>query len=168
MKKIGFLLFITALLISCSTSEKKTDIYAVTDIELEQYESFGEKFDPSSIYLNEAMQKKYKDLKAGDTLDIAFVSKVNSVCKAKGCWMKLALDQEKQTMVKFKNYGFFVPKNIENDTVIVKGRAYVGEMSIEEQKHFAQDAGKNEEEIAAITKPKKTYSFIADGVLLKQ
>ena len=93
---------------------------------------------------------------------------VNGVCKAKGCWMKVGLSDDIETTVRFKNYGFFVPMDIENDTVIVKGKAYVSETSIEELRHLAADAGKSEEEIAAINKTKKTYSLMADGVLVKQ
>jgi len=70
--------------------------------------------------------------------------------------------------VKFKDYGFFVPKDIDGEEVIINGKAFVNEVSVEEQRHYAKDAGQSEEEIAAITKPKKTYSFEADGVLLKQ
>jgi hypothetical protein len=44
----------------------------------------------------------------------------------------------------------------------------VSETSVEELRHYAEDAGKSQEEIEAITEPKKTYSFVADGVLLKE
>ena len=71
-------------------------------------------------------------------------------------------------MVKFKDYGFFMPKNIAGKEVIIDGKAYVSELSVEEQRHYAEDAGKSEEEIAAITEPKRTYSFEANGVLLKE
>jgi len=42
----------------------------------------------------------------------------------------------------------------------------VEEVSIDEQRHYAEDAGKSAEEIASITVPKRTYSFEADGVLV--
>ncbi len=42
------------------------------------------------------------------------------------------------------------------------------EVSVDEQWHYAKDAGKTKEDITLITKPKRTYSFEADGVLLKQ
>ncbi len=50
---------------------------------------------------------------------------------------------------------------------IVNGKAFVSETSVEELKHYAEDAGKSKEEIEAITEPKRTYGFLADGVLLK-
>jgi hypothetical protein len=71
-------------------------------------------------------------------------------------------------MVKFKDYGFFMPKNIAGKEVIVNGKAFVSEVSVEEQRHYAEDAGKSEDEIAAITEVKRTYTFEADGVLLKE
>ena len=80
--------------------------------------------------------------------------------------MKLKLENDEQVMVKFKDYGFFMPKNIAGKEVIVNGKAYVTEVSVEEQRHYAEDAGMSSEEIAMITEPKKTYSFEADGVLL--
>jgi len=61
-----------------------------------------------------------------------------------------------------------VPKDIAGKEVIVNGLAYVKETSVEEQRHYAEDAGKSEEEIATITSPKKSYAFEADGVLIKE
>ena len=47
-------------------------------------------------------------------------------------------------------------------------KAFVTEISVNELKHYAEDAGKSEEEIAEITEAEKTFAFEADGVLLKQ
>ncbi|MDY8134132.1 DUF4920 domain-containing protein [Aquimarina sp. 2201CG5-10] len=165
-KTILFLAGLTCIW-ACNSVQKDKSAFSVDDIKAETYNNFGEKVLSDQIYYKDAISEKYDQLKEGDTVDIAFSSTVNGVCKAKGCWMKVGLGDEKQAMVKFKNYGFFVPKDIENDTVIVQGKAFVSEMSVDEQRHFAMDAGKSEEEIAAITTPKKTYSFIADGVLIK-
>ena len=82
--------------------------------------------------------------------------------------MKLKLDDDNEVMVKFKDYGFFVPKDIAGQEVIINGVAFVNEMSVDEQKHYAEDSGETQQVIDAITSPKKTYSFEADGVLLKQ
>ncbi len=163
MNKIVF--FLMVLLITTGSCTNK---FSIKDTELTNYDSFGDQISSEDIYFKNAIAEKYEDIKEGDTVNIAFTSTVNDVCKAKGCWMKVALDNDKETMVKFKNYGFFVPKDIENQTVIVQGKAFVSEMSVEEQQHFASDAGKSKAEIAAITTPKKTYSFIANGVLIKK
>jgi hypothetical protein len=101
-----------------------------------------------------------------DTLNTKFKGTVTEVCQSKGCWMKIKLSEEEEVMVKFKDYGFFVPKDIAGKEVIVRGKAFKKEMSIEDQQHFAKDAGKTDEEIKKITKIKKAYGFEADGVLL--
>jgi hypothetical protein len=61
---------------------------------------------------------------------------------------------------------FLCQKNIADKEVIVNGKAFVSEVSIEEQRHYAEDAGKSEDEIAKIIEVKKTLSLEADGVLL--
>ena len=82
--------------------------------------------------------------------------------------MKVDLDDGNQVLVKFKDYGFFMPKDVAGKEVIINGKAFVEEMPVDEQRHYAEDAGKTPEEIAAITESKRTYSFEADGVLLIQ
>ena len=166
MNKIQLFLTVSLLImISCTNNQK--DSFAIQETALENYSPYGGEIVQDRVFYQGALAEKYQEMNVGDTLDIAFTSTVNDVCKAKGCWMKLAINKDEETMVKFKDYGFFVPKDIENDTVIVQGKAFVTEMSVEDQRHYASDAGKSEEEIATITKPKKTYSFIADGVLIK-
>ncbi|MBT8296250.1 MAG: DUF4920 domain-containing protein, partial [Gramella sp.] len=71
-------------------------------------------------------------------------------------------------MVKFKDYGFFVPKDIEGSEVIVEGIAFIEETSVEDRKHLAKDAGKTSEEIDNITEPSRTFGFLAHGVLIKK
>lgn len=135
----------------------------------QEYQVFGEKFSAENSLSARQMSEKYQDLKTGDTIPVKFTTTVTSVCKMKGCWMVLELpDTEEDPMVKFKDYGFFVPKDIEEKEVVVKGVAFIEETSVEDQKHFAEDGGRSQEEIDAISEPKISYGFLADGVLLKQ
>ena len=69
-------------------------------------------------------------------------------------------------MVKFKDYGFFMPKNIVGKEVVLDGEATVKEVSVKQQKHYAEDAGKSKEEIEKIKEPKKELQFMAKGVLV--
>ncbi|MGI9550404.1 MAG: DUF4920 domain-containing protein [Aurantibacter sp.] len=132
------------------------------------YASFGKKIDQFSALESFTMYEEYQKLNASDTLSTKFNAKVVEVCKAKGCWMRLELDNGEEAMVKFKDYGFFVPTDIKGREVIVDGKAFVDKLSIEDQKHYAEDAGVPTSEIAKIAAPKKAYGFLADGVLLKQ
>ena len=68
--------------------------------------------------------------------------------------------------VRFKDYGFFVPKDAAGKKVVMNGAAFLEEMSVEDQKHYAEDEGASEEELAQITAPKRTLRFEADGVLI--
>jgi hypothetical protein len=136
------------------------------DINAEQ-SFFGEEFDQSEPVMASAAFEKYQNMKPGDTVVTTFTSSVNSVCEKKGCWMRLKLTDEEESLVTFKDYGFFVPKDIQGQDAVVHGKLFVKETSVEELKHFAEDAGKSDEEIASITKPKLVYAFEADGVYLK-
>ena len=105
---------------------------------------------------------------SSDTVDVKVIGTVESVCQMKGCWMNLVSGQhpEKKMMVRFKDYGFFMPKDISGREVLVDGKAFYSETSIDELRHYAEDAGKSPEEVAAITAPKRELNFEAAGVLL--
>lgn len=162
MRKIMILSCILVF-ISCKQEKKESDNLENTKI---AYASFGEKITDDNAISKEEMAKKFELLKSGDTVAIKFSSNINEVCKKKGCWMKLDLGKEKESMVRFTDYGFFMPLDADDKDVIVSGRAYVTEISVSELQHYAEDAGKSEEEIAKITEPEFTYAFEADGVLL--
>ncbi len=92
--------------------------------------------------------------------------KVVEVCQEKGCWMKIERSNGEKLMVKFKDYGFFMPKNIIGKEVELDGEATIKEVSVKQQRHYAQDAGKTKEEIEKIKEPKKELQFVAKGVLV--
>ncbi|MDO5969931.1 DUF4920 domain-containing protein [Flavivirga aquimarina] len=167
MKPITLVIICVLVLNSCKNkNEEQLKITPKTeDI---AYTSFGKKIIADDAIMATSMAKHYKTMSTGDSINSKMIAKVNSVCQAKGCWMTLNLEDGNEVMVKFKDYGFFVPKDITGKEVIVNGKAYVKEVSVDELKHYAEDADKSTEEIAAITQPKRTYSFEADGVLLKQ
>ena len=106
-------------------------------------------------------------LKGSDSIRVKVKGSINSCCQAKGCWMKMPLTADKEMMVKFKDYGFFVPKNATGKPVVVDGWAYREMVSVDDLKHYAQDAGKSKDEIAKITKPEEHVTFMADGVLIE-
>jgi hypothetical protein len=145
------------------TKTKKAKAFDAKD-----YALFGEKFKVTKILTKDEMLKKYKNLKKGDTITVQFVSNIKAVCKKKGCWMKMELAGDDESFVKFKDYGFFVPLNADNSEAVVSGKAFVDVVSVEELRHYAKDAGKSKEEIAKITKPEITYSFLASGVYIKK
>jgi hypothetical protein len=171
MKNVVFLCLFALFAISCNQTDKKEKVENQTETELDEvamnYTSIGDKITAEGVMSSEEIAEKYNNMKPGDTIEVKFKSKVNAVCQNKGCWMKMDMG-EAESMVKFKDYGFFMPKDLAGAEVIVGGVAFVEEMSVEDQRHFAEDAGKTEEEIAAITEPKRTLSFISNGVLIPE
>lgn len=170
MKKILLALTIFTLIVAC---KKETKVEIETEnkelVDASAYESFGEDISPEGALTADEMMNKYEQMVVGDSAQVTFKGEVNSVCQAKGCWMKLDLGKpEAESFVRFKDYEFFVPMDSEGAEAIIKGIAKKEETSVEELKHYAKDAGKSEEEIAKITEPKVEYTFLADGVLLKK
>lgn len=149
-----------------TNSETTEEQSSTQNSQAESQSFFGEEFDFSGSETAVAALEKYKNLKPGDTILTTFTSTVNSVCEKKGCWMRLKLDENEESLVRFKDYGFFVPKDIQGQKAVVHGKLFVEETSVEDLKHYAKDAGKSEQEIAAITEPKLQFSFEADGVYL--
>ncbi|WP_298999380.1 DUF4920 domain-containing protein [uncultured Tenacibaculum sp.] len=170
MKRLLVFAAVLSIALSSCKVEKKGEKSTTNDTEVQkiEYASFGEKITDAEAISAAEMRAKFKNLKAGDTLNVKFTSTINEVCKKKGCWMKLDLGEEQESMVRFKDYGFFMPLNADAKEVVVNGKAYVTEISVDELQHYAKDAGKSEEEIAQITEPKYTYAFEADGVLMKK
>lgn len=105
-------------------------------------------------------------LKGKDSLRVKVRGVVNSCCQNKGCWMKMPLTADKEMTVKFKDYGFFVPKNSASKTAVIEGWAYRELVSVDELRHFAEDGGATEEEVQKITQPEERVTFMADGVLI--
>lgn len=171
MKKYLLLVTLMFIMIACNNAKDQQPEQEVETVENNDlamnYEIFGEQIDDSAVITTEQMLAKYQKMSATDTTLVKLKATVKSVCQNKGCWMRLDLG-EAESMVKFKDYGFFVPKDIAGREVIVQGKAFIEETSVEDLKHLAEDAGKTKEEIAAITKPEKSFAFISEGVLLVQ
>mgnify|MGYP000280069569 CR=1 FL=1 len=170
MKKLIVLIVICVSIVACK-NEKETIVNETIKVEEKiddkiAYTSIGMKINDADALTANSMMTHYKDLKVGDTINSKMTAKIVEVCSSKGCWMKLDLDGENEVMVKFKDYGFFMPLDAKGE-VIVNGKAFLTETPVDELKHYAEDAGKSKAEIDAITEPKLEYRFEADGVLLK-
>ena len=150
MKNYLFVLMLTA------------GIYASNN-SVAQENHYGAKIDANgAITVKELVTK----MEGKEEMTAKVEGKVSEVCQAKGCWMTIDKGDGTTMRVTFKDYGFFVPKNISGKTVIINGTASVTTTSVEELKHYAEDAKKSKEEIAKITAPKKELSFEADGVIV--
>lgn len=185
MKKILYALMITSgavLMVSCGGKDKKADpagdegdeemsMTTGSVFQFASYEAPGDtaKHFGRTIDANGAVNAKNlaSDPGKADGFEGKVTGKVVGVCQAKGCWMTLDTGNGTTMMVTFKDYGFFVPKDITGKTVTVQGVADMRTVSVDEQKHLAGDAGKSQSEIDAIKDPKTELRFVADGVVIQ-
>ncbi|PJJ60251.1 DUF4920 domain-containing protein [Hymenobacter chitinivorans] len=102
-----------------------------------------------------------------DSAQVKLVGTAAEVCQAKGCWLTMTTAEGQAMRVRFKDYAFFVPKDISGKTVVINGWAHREVVPVEDLQHYAKDAGKSAKEVAAITQPEEQLNFEADGVLVQ-
>lgn len=102
-----------------------------------------------------------------DSIACNLKGQISEVCQTKGCWMSMPIGEDDELFIKFKDYAYFVPMNAGGRDAVVQGYAYVDTVSVSELKHFAQDAGKAQDEIEAIDQPEIRFTFMADAVRIK-
>ncbi len=157
----------TLLIVSMLILLQVIDSHAQTNEEHENvtYSAFGKEIDKHDTKDLESVVAKLQDQ---DTLMTKVSGVVKEVCQVKGCWMTIQDPKSsiEPFFVKFEGYSFFVPKDIAGQQVIVEGIAYKKTTPVDELRHYAEDAGKSETEIAAIVEPKEELHFMATGVLV--
>jgi len=137
---------------------------AMAQDELPSTGSFGDEITKKGAMAAKKLPGKVED---GESLDMKVKGKVLEVCQSKGCWMTIDMGDEDIMRVKFKDYGFFVPKDAAGKTAVMEGVVEKKIVSVDELKHLAEDAGKSEAEVAKITEPKEEITFVARGVIIK-
>ena len=164
MRNVVLFLFMALLIVAlgaCGTGTREE----VSGLDQKAYSTFGEETDQNGAISYDGL---LHELESRDSISAKVSGKVSGVCQAKGCWLTLVpeIAEGPEMMVKFRDYGFFVPKDIAGRQVVLKGTAYRAITPVDELRHLARDAGKSETEVNAITEPEETLQFIADGVLL--
>lgn len=125
---------------------------------------YGEKFSITELEDYNSLKKEISDF---NKKDVKIEGEILSSCPMKGCWIKIR-SEEDTILVRFKDYGFFVPKNgIDGDRAIVNGKMSLETLSVEQLRHYAEDAGKSQEEINKIKDPQVSLTFLADGVYIE-
>jgi hypothetical protein len=163
MKKIILLAsFFSFYLVSCNHQEPAAQETMVEQI---SYLPFGDTITTEGVIDNDVFLSKINEV---DSMPAKLAVTINEACKKKGCWMTVDLGNDKEMLVRFKDYGFFVPMNADGSDAIIEGIARKKVISVDDLKHLAQDAGKSDEEIATITEPEVRLSFEATGVLIAE
>ena len=126
---------------------------------------YGEKISATDFV---PLQDVAAKLTAGsaEKADVKVKAKIIDVCPKKGCWLTLELPNGETAMVKMKDYGFFLPLAAKGKTVVIDGEVKLKTTSVDELKHYAEDAKKSQAEIDAIKEPKKEVRVTAKGILV--
>ena len=159
-----FNIFLVFLLLIAACKDAKTQPEEPVQEEEPAFASAGAPISEGSVFSEVEMAEVYSDLKPGDTLTTRFEGQVAAVCQMKGCWMRVDIPGQETVMVRFKDYGFFVPKDIAGKRVLVEGKAFVSEVGEDERRHMAEDAGEPDSLIARITGSEMQKGFEASGV----
>ena len=162
------LLFIasTVFLFSCGTTESPKEKIEETAEEVIITENkFGEDIIEEGALTTVDFLAQFDQIAAKE---VKLTATINEVCSKKGCWMVLALDAEQDMRVRFKDYGFFVPKDAAGKLATIQGVASMDTTDVATLQHYAEDAGESQEKIDAITKPEFSYVFEATGVIIQE
>ncbi|MEO7922747.1 MAG: DUF4920 domain-containing protein [Chitinophagaceae bacterium] len=156
MKKFLFTLFVAGLAFTVNAQPPAGDA--------KPGEWYGEKVNTvGAIPINDIVAKLNSGAEFGD---VKITAKITEVCPKKGCWLKLELTDGSTATVKMKDYGFFLPVSAVGKTVVIDGEVKLKTTSVAELKHYAEDAKKSKEEIAAITQPQKEVRVTAKGIVV--
>lgn len=130
--------------------------------------NFGDKVSADGAVTYDEIVPRLKAIKETDKLEnLKITGTVLAVCKAKGCWMTIQSEKgAPEIFVKFKDYAFFMPKDIAGKKVLMQGYAFKEVTDVKTLRHFAEDEGKSKAEIEKITQPKDEYKFLANGVVI--
>jgi hypothetical protein len=139
----------------------------INTIKVEDHVHFGERITSQNAMSYDQLLNR---LATKNKLTAKVKGRVLAVCQAKGCWMTIKSNKPNTPVmfVKFKDYGFFMPKDIAGRKVIMQGEAYYEVTTVEELKHYAEDEGLPVDAISKITQAKKELKFLATGVILQK
>lgn len=173
MRKIVFAMVTMVALSACKNSTKQAEEKSENQTSVEVAEAQAQ--EPEINYYGDTIdmegaveaEKLMAMMEGQDSLPVKLMGTVNSSCQKKGCWMKMDLGDGQEMRVSFRDYSFFVPKNLGGQTAVVEGYAYVDTIDVAFLKHLAEDAGKSQEEIDAINEPEISVNYLANGVIIK-
>lgn len=163
-----FIACLSGAFLSCqnNTARAATDPGEAT---AEQEENANNQFgEPITAEGAISYERLLAEMEEKDSVEVKVRGSVSAVCQAKGCWMNIVSNEggKEEMFVKFKDYGFFMPKDIAGREVIMEGKAFREVTPVDELRHYAEDNGESAEAIAAITEPKVELKFLASGVIL--
>lgn len=171
--RIASLLLALVLVAGCA--ETATDAPTETAVETANYTPYGEPVALDDGAPTVAPSSLLADPTAYDGETVRVEGTVAEVCQAAGCWLTLrdtgASDGETVRVLVPKDsagsYVYTFPTDLGMVDVVLEGTAEVDTMGVDELRHYAEDEGRPQEEIDAITEPQPTVVLTARGALVE-
>ncbi len=163
MIKYAYLLILFTALIAAACSSDTSADYSAAPEATETETVFGAPFTPAAYLTADELLPLITD-EESELMQVS--AEVTEVCQTKGCWLVMQTSDGQPIRVTFKDYAYFVPKDLAGQRVLMEGVSWKEITSVAHQQHYLEDAHASEEEIAAITEPKTGYYFEATGVVI--
>lgn len=146
---------------SCGDSKELTGNSSSSDL--------GKSYGPVTVVPEKAVSvDKVLEVnkKMMEPTEFTFKAELVEICSKAGCWVNVDAGNGETFMVRFKDH-FTIPPGTEPGTMAYfHGTAFNDTVSVDMLQHFAEDAGKSQEEIDKITEPSFQLGFTADGIVL--
>jgi hypothetical protein len=123
---------------------------------------FGAAFtDAKQVALADVMS----DVEKYATAPVKVEGTIKDVCQQKGCWL-VVTDGERQIRVTFKDYGFFVPKDVKNRKVVLEGLVAKKTITEGAAQHYASESS-DKVDPSKIVGPQEVIAMVATGVEIR-
>ena len=163
MNRHLLVIFISIGLFSCQNGNVDSQNIVEPQVSANEYISFGDSSFATDNSMTAADLVTAFETGESDTVFATVAGPITKVCTTKGCWMSTAIDSNNSLFVDY-DYEFLLPTNSKGQKMVMTGYAYWDSTTVAELKHYAEDRGASEEEIASIMNPTGEVKFKAKGV----
>lgn len=163
MKNLLFLTLVIGLSFSIQAQDKK-EVIKLSEpvIVTKSYEVYGSKLDEPQQ--TNSLTEVISSLENENDKSVVVKTSIAEVCEKKGCFF-IAQDGDNTARITFKDYSFFIPTDSQGKEVTVIGTLSKKVLSEEKAKHYAEDAGKNSDDIKG---EQVEYSIIASSIIIQK
>lgn len=163
------------LVLVAGCAETSTDAPPATPVVAADYVPFGEPVALDDGTPTVTPSALLADPAAYDGETVRVEGTIAEMCRMMGCWLTLRdTGAEAGETVRVRvptdeegEYVYTFPTDLGMIDAIVEGTVEVDTMSVDELRHYAEDEGRSQEEIDAITEPKPTVVLTARGALVE-